>query len=84
MKTATVRDMKHHFGRIESWLRRGERIRISKRGKPLMDLHPVSAKGQMEASKVDFAALWRDIWGRRVLTRAQAQAMHDLADGEDS
>jgi len=82
MKTATVRDLKHDFARIESWIRQGERIEISKRGEPLMEIRPLPRR-RRKPSKVDYLKMLGEIWGERVLTQSEVQAMADLADGED-
>ncbi len=35
MKTATVRDLRNNFSKLEAWLSDGESVRIEKRGEPL-------------------------------------------------
>lgn len=35
MKTATVRDLRNSFAKLEAWLLEGEDIRIEKRGQPI-------------------------------------------------
>ena len=40
IKTATVRDLRNDFGKLETWLAEGEEISIEKRGKPVAVLSP--------------------------------------------
>ena len=42
MTRATVRDLRYNFPAIERRLRRGEEIEITKRGKPIGRLAPIS------------------------------------------
>ena len=35
MKTATVRDLRNNFSKLEAWLGDGESVRIEKRGEPV-------------------------------------------------
>src|SRR5688500_6545356 len=43
MKTATLRDLRNDFAKLEAWLGEGEEIEIQKRGKAIAMLMPVSA-----------------------------------------
>ncbi len=40
MKTATLRDLRYSFSKIEAWLRAGEEVQITKHSKPLGRLLP--------------------------------------------
>ena len=40
MKTVTVRELRHEFGRISAWLEAGETVQILKRGKPFARVVP--------------------------------------------
>lgn len=63
MKTATVRDMRNHFSKIETWLGEGEEIRIEKRGEPIAVLKalPKPRRGAAAGKKPDFAACLKAI-----------------------
>jgi antitoxin (DNA-binding transcriptional repressor) of toxin-antitoxin stability system len=50
MKTATVRELRTEFPRIESWLSEGERVLITKHKKVVAELSPPRRK-----KKPDFA-----------------------------
>ena len=77
MKTATVRELRNEFPRIEAWVHEGESINISKRGKIIATLVPAKgASGNARRRpKVDIMARLRKTWGGRVLTLEQVEAM---------
>jgi len=77
MKTATVRELRNEFPRIEAWVHEGESINISKRGKVIATLVPAlgaRASGEMPP-KVDIMARLSETWGGRVFTMEQVEAM---------
>ena len=77
MKTATVRDLRNNFSKLEAWLSDGESVRIEKRGEPVALLTALP-KGKGKAFKMpDFAARRKAIWGNRVFTAAEVKAMRD-------
>jgi antitoxin (DNA-binding transcriptional repressor) of toxin-antitoxin stability system len=84
MKTATVRELRNEFPRIEAWVNEGETVSITKRGKAIATLMPASgnigAAGKGE--KPDIMRRLRDTWGDRVLTPAEVERMRadELAD----
>ena len=84
MRTATVRELRNEFPRIEAWVHEGESINISKRGKIIATLIPASgvAAPRQPRPKVDIMARLRETWGGRVLTLEQVESMRadELAD----
>lgn len=68
MKTATVRDVQHHFGKVLAWVENGEEVQITRRSKTVARLVPSSATSPHPVPLPDFAARARSIWG------AQAKA----------
>ena len=64
MISATVRDLRYHFSKIESRLREGEEIEIRKRKRIIGRLVPVRPKA---SAYPDFAARTRKIFGEKVL-----------------
>lgn len=77
MKTATVRELRNQFPRIEAWVHEGESINISKRGKIIATLIPAlgTAAAPQLPPKVDIMARLRETWGGRVFTMEQVAAM---------
>ena len=77
MKTATVRELRNNFPRIEAWVHEGESINISKRGKVIATLIPALGNAVLPQPppKVDIMARLRETWGDRVFTMEQVAAM---------
>lgn len=84
MKTATVRDLRNNFARLEAWLSDGESICIKKRGAPIAMLTTMPRAKQKKTRKLDFAARLKAIWGDRVFSDAEVIAMRDAElEGEE-
>ena len=77
MKTATVRDLRNNFSKLEAWLGNGEKIRIEKRGRAIAMLSAMPRKGSKAVRMPDFAARLKADWGDRVLSAAEVKAMRD-------
>ena len=77
MKTATVRELRNEFPRIEAWVHEGETVNISKRGKVIATLVPAlgNVSPQQRTPKVDIMARLVETWGERVLTMEQVAAI---------
>jgi antitoxin (DNA-binding transcriptional repressor) of toxin-antitoxin stability system len=77
MKTATVRELRNEFPRIEAWVHEGESINISKRGKVIATLVPALGANESGQTppKVDIMARLSETWGDRVFTMEQVEAM---------
>lgn len=84
MKTATVRDLRYDFPKIEAWLRAGEEIQITKRSKPLARILPESkaAKNKPLPPLPDFKARAQRIFGDRVFTQAEIEEARAIETGE--
>lgn len=85
MKTATVRQLRNEFPRIEAWVHEGESIQISKRGKVIATLVPALGSGASHPrpAKVDIMARLRETWGGRVFTMEEVAAMRADELAED-
>jgi antitoxin (DNA-binding transcriptional repressor) of toxin-antitoxin stability system len=77
MKTATLRDLRNDFSKLEAWLGEGEQICIEKRGQPIAMLMPVDAATVKEVKTPDFAARRKAIWGDRVFSEEEVKAMRE-------
>jgi antitoxin (DNA-binding transcriptional repressor) of toxin-antitoxin stability system len=84
MKTATVRDLRYDFPKIEAWLRAGEEIQITKRSKPLGRVIPESraSKKKKLPPPPDFAARRNRIFKDRVFTQAEIDEARAFETGE--
>ena len=77
MKTATLRELRNDFSKLEAWLGEGEQICIEKRGQPIAMLTPVDAATVKKVKTPDFAARRKAIWGDRVFSEEEVRAMRD-------
>lgn len=84
MKTATVRDLRYDFPKIEAWLRAGEEVQITKRSKPLARVLPESKVERRKKMPPlpDFEARRKRIWGDRVFTHQEVEEMRAFETGE--
>ena len=84
MKTVTVRDLRKHFSKLETWLGEGEKIQIEKRGQPIAVLTPSRKHTGFPCKKPDFSARLKAIWGDCVFSQAEVDAMRAAElEGED-
>ncbi len=81
MKTATVRDVQHHLGKVLAWVEKGEEVQITRRNKPVARLVPSSAASLAPVAMPDFAARARAIWGAQPKGSSLSKAV--LADREE-
>lgn len=78
MKSATVRQLRHDFGTVLTWVEEGEPVEISKRGKVIALITPPPEPVRARATKrPDFAARLKQRDGDRVIP---AKAMNDILD----
>jgi len=83
MKTATVRDLRYDFPKIEAWLAGGEEIVITKHSKPVAKLSLPGAGPQKPVLKhPDYEARRKRIWGDRVFTQAEVDEMRAFETDE--
>jgi len=69
MKTATIRQIRHDFGTVLSWVEDGEQVEVSKRGKIVALITPPPAsKAVRPRKRPDFAARLKRICGDNALS----------------
>ncbi|MCC5840440.1 MAG: prevent-host-death protein [Opitutales bacterium] len=86
MKTATVRDLRNNFAKLETWLAAGEKVEIRRRGKPVATLSPSQAEARLGESVPlpDYEARRRAIWGDRVFSTEEVRRMREMElEGEE-
>ena len=84
MKTATLRDLRNDFAKLEAWLGEGEEIRIEKRGQPIAILTPFTVGKEGTVEMPDFEARRKAIWGDRVFSEEEVKAMREAElEGEE-
>ena len=78
MKTATVRQLRNEFPRLEALVREGETVYITKRGKDVAMLVPPQPKKKPgKLVKPDIMARLKETWGDRFFSDAEVKAMRD-------
>jgi len=84
MKTATVRQVRHEFGRVLQWVANGEQVEVTKRGEVVAHLLP--ARPQRKRFTVpDFKAMQRKVLGdtkARKLSTEDSAALRENMRGE--
>lgn len=83
MKTATVADLRNNFRRVSSWIEHGETVQIIKRGRAFAQLIATPPSTSRQVPKVDFMAQLKEIWGDRVFSDVEVQAMRDAEQQDD-
>ncbi len=82
MKTATVRDLRYDFPKIEAWLAGGEEILITKHSKPIARLCAATPATQPLPPLPDFEARAKKTWGDRFFTQEEVEEMRAFETGE--
>jgi len=86
MKTATVRDLRNNFAKLEAWLEAGERVEIRRLNKPVAVLGPASesATTKQAVKRPDYRARLKAIWGDRVFSAEEVRRMREMElEGEE-
>lgn len=65
MKTASVREVQHHCGKVLAWVEKGEEVQITRRSKTVARLVPSTPSALPPAPLPDFAGRARTIWGAK-------------------
>lgn len=81
MKTATLRDLRYDFKKIEAWLKSGEDIEITRHSKPIARLSPPK-KAKAKLVHPDYEARLKKIWGDRIFSDAEVEEMRAFETGE--
>jgi antitoxin (DNA-binding transcriptional repressor) of toxin-antitoxin stability system len=82
MKTATVRDLRYDFPKIEAWLAGGEEILITKHSKPVARISGPGVVSTQKLPHPDYRARLKRIWGGRVFTQEEVDEMRAFETGE--
>jgi antitoxin (DNA-binding transcriptional repressor) of toxin-antitoxin stability system len=70
MTTVSVRDLRYDFRKVESLLRQGEEIQVTKRGKVIAR---ISSESSVRPPRPDFVGRVREIYGERVFEVSGAE-----------
>jgi antitoxin (DNA-binding transcriptional repressor) of toxin-antitoxin stability system len=67
MKKATIRQVRHDFGRVLEWVQEGEEVEIQKYGKIVAILSPPVRKKGSKKARPDFAERFKKLYGEKRL-----------------
>jgi len=73
MQTATMRDVRYDFGKIEAWLAMGEEVVVTRHSLPVARIVKETAVPK-KIKMPDFEARARKIFGDRILPNAVLEA----------
>ena len=82
MKTATVRDLRYDFPKIEAWLAGGEEILITKHSKLVCKITPDTSSSTEPPALPDYEARLKRTWGDRFFTQEEVDEMRAFETGE--
>lgn len=75
MKTAAVRDLRHDFAKVLTWIEDGQEVRITKRRRIVARLVPEQSPSRGRFKLPDFARRLKAIHGDAVLSAADVAAI---------
>jgi len=80
MKTATVRELRNHYTSLLEWVKAGEEVVITQRGKPVARLIPEKRAEPEKVNWADSPAVTRDRTGAKLLSAQESlDLIHDAA-----
>lgn len=86
MKTATLRDLRNNFGKLESWLAEGQQVKILKRGEPVAVLRRPAKGGRKKTGlpSPNFKSRREALWGKNILSAKEVAQMRKAElEGEE-
>lgn len=82
MRTATVRDLRNHYTSLLGWVKAGEEVVITQRGKAVARLVPETTPQAPKVNWADSPAVTRDRSGERVLSAEESLNLIHEAGGK--
>ena len=81
MKTASIREVRHDFGRLLDWVANGEEVAITRRRETVARLLPATRKKAARAKMPDVTARLRKTFGRKVISDQVMKKILDESRG---
>ena len=75
MKTATIRDLRYDFPRVEAWIRNGSEIELTRHGRPIARIMPLPKPAKTKLVKPDIMARLKETWGDRIFSAKEVAEM---------
>lgn len=70
MRTATVRELRNQFPKVERWLQQGEEVQLMKRGRVVGRIIPSAPP--VSVAWPDFMARLKETYGEKITSDSQA------------
>jgi len=78
MKTASIRDVRHHFNRVLEWVADGEEVDITHRRRPVARLVPVPRRKTVPSRMPNVSARLEKVFGRKVISEKEMEKIMDV------
>ena len=82
MRTASVRDLRNHYTSLLGWVKAGEEVVITQRGKPVARLVPEKPAVPQVVNWAESPAVNRDRTNERMLSAEESLALIHEAGGK--
>lgn len=77
MKTASIRDVRHHFSRVLEWVADGEEVDITNRRRSVARLVPAPRRKAALRRMPDIAARLQKVFGKKVICAKDMEKIMD-------
>ena len=84
MHAVTIRDLRYDFAKVEAWLADGEKIEVTKHGRPVAILSPPLTTTKNVFDIQAHRSRMKATWGGRVFTDKEIRSMRDAELGDRS
>lgn len=84
MHAVTIRDLRYDFAKVEAWLADGEKIEVTKHGRPVAILSPPLTATRSVFDIQAHRARMEATWVERVFADEEIRSMRDAELGERS
>ena len=72
-KTATIRQIRHDFNTVLSWVSEGDEVTVLKRSQPVARICPLRRQSRREITMPDYAARVKKVFGDRLVPNSALQ-----------
>lgn len=81
MKTASIREVRHDFGRVLGWVANGEEVAITNRRRTVARLLPATPRRKPRARMPDITSRLQKVFGRKVISDKAMRAILEEGRG---
>ncbi len=81
MQAVTIRDLRYDFAKVEAWLADGEKVEVTRHGRPVAILSPPLTTKKSAFDIQAHRERMKEIWEDRVFTREEVDFMRQAELG---